>query len=182
MSRNRDLRTVQNYVDYLNKVCNHTITDSRLIVVHIRQQPFYLVACLQDKIVLPLKLKSQGWLHFRQLVRIQSGKVIIEDCGYRYSLSPDPDDEEKWIFRYEYCLYPEEDVPHAHLHLNASRGTQDLRHIHFPTGRVSIEQIIAHLIIEHGVEPKEPDWFAVLAESHKGFTTRRTDPQSQLFP
>ncbi len=119
-------------------------------------------------------------MHFHQLVSVRSGRVIVEDSGYRYSLSLNPDDEEQWIFRYEYCLNPEENIPHAHLHINATRGNEALRHIHFPTSRLSIEQIIAHLIFEHGVQPKRPDWLDFLTESHRGFTKRRTDPP--LFP
>ncbi len=175
MPRNVNIRILQNYVDYLNEVCNQIITDSRLVILNQKY-----ITCFQDEAILPLRLKPQGFLYFHQLVSMRSGKVIVEDCGYRYSLSSDPDDEEQWIFRYEYSLNPEKNVPHAHLHLNASRRNQELRHIHFPTGRVSIEQIIAHLIIEHGVQPKRLDWFEFLAKSHHGFTKRRTDPS--LFP
>jgi len=104
----------------------------------------------------------------------------VEECRYIYSLSADPDNEEEWIFRYEYCLKPERGVPSAHLHFNGTHNDKPMRQIHFPTGRISIEQIIAHLIIEHGIIPKIPTWFDLLAESHKGFIKRRTDPP--LFP
>lgn len=120
-------------------------------------------------------------MHFRQMVSLKRGKICVDDSIYRYSLSPNPDDENEWVFRYEYCLNPVENVPHAHLHLNADKDGEPLRHIHFPTGRISIEQIIAHLIIEHKVECKMCDWYEYLAKSHEGFTKRRTDPQSKLF-
>ncbi len=110
------------------------------------------------------------------MVSVRSAKVVVEDCGYRYSLSSNPDDDQQWVFRYEYSLSPEENVPHAHLHLNAQRGNEPLRHMHFPTERVSLEKVIAHLIIEHGVRPKREDWFEFLAESHRRFTMLRTDP------
>jgi hypothetical protein len=138
------------------------------------------ITCFQDGAILPLRLKPQGFLHFHQLVSVRSGRVIVEDSGYRYSLSENPDDEDQWIFRYEYSLSPEENVPHAHLHVNAKRDDKPLRHIHFPTGRLSIEQIIAHLICEHGIESKRADWLNFLANSHRGFLNRRTDPP--LFP
>jgi len=144
------------------------------------EKPFSIITRYQNKQILPLKLKPKGWLHFHQLVSVQSGKVIVEDCAYRYSLSHAPRDEQQWIFRYDYRLNPEDKYPHAHLHLNANRGDDSLRHLHFPTGRVSIEQVIAHLIIEHGVKPKREDWFEFLAKSHYGFAKRRTDPP--LFP
>jgi len=163
----------------LNGVFNQTITDSRLVVVKT-QRSTSLVTCFQDNRFLPLKLKPRGWLHFQQAASVQSGKVIVDDCRYCYSLSSDPDDEQKWLFRYEYLLNPDENVPHAHLHVNAKRGNQHLKHIHFPTGRVSIEQIIAHLICEYGIQSERADWFDYLAESHKRFTELRTDPP--IFP
>jgi hypothetical protein len=135
---------------------------------------------MQDNEILPLELKPQGWLHFRQIVTLQDSKVIVEDGRYTYSLSSNPDDENQWIFRYEYRLNPQDEYPHSHLHLNAYRDGKPLRRIHFPTARVSIEQIIAHLIMEHGIQPKCANWFDILAESHRGFVERRTD--SPLFP
>lgn len=182
MAKNQSRQIVQKYIDYLNEVLNNTITDSRLVIVGGTQELVYLVSCFQNDKIVPLKLAPQKWLYFRQLVSIQTRKIIVRECRYHYSLSSNPDDEEQWIFRYEYCLEPEDQVPHAHLHLNAIRGGQNLKHIHFPTGRVSIEQVIAHLIIEHGVKPKGQNWFTILADSHQGFTKRRTDPHPHLFP
>lgn len=178
MKKGKEVSKLQEYVDYLNGILNQTITDSRLVILRRNR---LIISCYQDDF-LPLQLKPQGYLHFRQLANVKADKVIVEDCRYIYSLSPDPDDEQQWIFRYEYCLTPEEHVPYAHIHLNASRGAQPIRDIHFPTGRLSIEQIIAHLIIEHGVTPKATNWFELLAESHRGFMERRTDLTSPLFP
>jgi hypothetical protein len=140
------------------------------------------VACVQNLSIIPLKLQSRGWLHFRQQACIKSGRVIVENCRYSYSLSSDPDDENSWIFRYEYCLTPEPHVPHAHLHVNARRDGRTIKHIHFPTGRLSIEQVIAHLILEHKVKAKKKGWLEQLAQSHHGFTERRTDETAKLFP
>ena len=177
LPRSTNSKILQDYVDYLNEVFNQTITYSRLVLLNQRY-----ITCFQNKAPLPLKLEPRGFLHFHQLVSVRSGKVIVRDYGYRYSLSSNPDNAQQWIFRYEYSLSPEENVPHAHLHLNASRGKQQLSHIHFPTARVSIEQVIAHLVIEHEVKPKRGDWLEYLSRSHKGFTQRRTDLQSTLFP
>ena len=110
----------------------------------------------------------------------QAIQCHVEDCSYRFSLSSNPGGEQKWVFRYDYSLNPEENVPYAHLHLNADRDGKQLQRIHFPTGRISIEQIIAHLIIEHGVQPKKPDWLEFLTKSHLSFVKLRTDPP--LFP
>lgn len=121
-------------------------------------------------------------MHFRQGVNVESGTVVVQDCIYRYSLSDNPDDEDQWVFRYEYSLAFPPHVPRSHLHINAARNSQQLRHIHFPTGRVSLEQVICLLITEYDVAPRIHDWFDVLADSHFGFTARRTDLQSPGFP
>jgi hypothetical protein len=170
---------LQKYADYLNGVFNKTITDSRLIVWQ-RNSHLYITR-YQDE-WLPLELKPKGYLHFWQrAIVMPNGKVKVEECRYIYSLSKNPDDEKQWIFRYEYSLNPDKHVPHAHLHLNAYRGNRPLRHIHFPTARISVEQIIAHLIIEHGTKTKR-GWFKLLADSHKGWIDRRTDIGLYLFP
>jgi hypothetical protein len=171
----------QGYIDYLNTLLNQIITDNRLKIIN-PSKPTSLVACYQNESITPLKLKSKGWLHFSQQTCIKGGRVVVEYSRYVYSTSKDPDKEDAWIFRYEYSLNPEPKVPHAHLHVNATRNEKTIKHIHFPTSRVSIEQIIAHLIIEYGVKPKKRDWFNQLAESHKGFIDRRTDKAANLFP
>jgi len=134
------------------------------------------IACYQDKSLVPLMLKPTGQLHFHQEVSIESGKIRVEEYIYRYSVTPKSNDGEQWILRYEYSRNPEWHVPHAHLHINANRGNRPLGRVHFPTGgRVSIEQIIAHLIIEYNVIPRCDNWFEILTGSHQGFIERRDD-------
>lgn len=170
-----NLNIFQGYVDYLNEVLNQTITDSRLVIVNQRY-----INSFQNQNIQPLTLKPHGFLFFHQVVSVRFGKVVVEDSGYRYSLSPDPDNEEQWVFRYEYSLTSEVHVPHAHFHLNATMGNKQIKRVHFPTERLSIEKIIAHLILEHEVIPKMDDWLQFLSESHLRFTRLRTDPP--LFP
>ena len=120
-------------------------------------------------------------MHFKQVLYTKSSKNIVEYSRYIYSLSRDPDEEDKWAFRYEYHMNPRDNVPHAHLHVNAdwhcnSLNTNSLKKIHFPTERISIEKIIAHLIIEYGIKSKRKDWFEFLKDSHIKFATQlRTD-------
>lgn len=179
MPDNRETRILQAYVDYLNGIFNQTITDSRLSIIARHNR--LIISRYRDGF-LPLELKPKGYLHFRQLARVERGKVIVEDYRYIYSFSANPDEELKWIFRYEYSLTPAEKVPHAHIHINAYWDNNPLKHIHFPTGRLSVEQIITHLILEHGVTSKTEDWLNSLANSHFGFTKRRNDFENTLFP
>jgi len=174
-----NFQILQRYVDYLNTILNQTITDSRLTVINRGEH--LIVTRYQNKNFLPLELDPPSFLHFKQLAFVNSkGKVVVEDCRYLYSMSDNIDDEDKWIFRYEYNLKPDKNVPHAHIHLNGYCNNICIKHIHFPTGRVSIEQIIAHLILEHKIIPKQPGWFETLSDSHKGFLQRRNDPP--MFP
>jgi hypothetical protein len=149
----------------------------------IKRGEHFFVTRFQDNVFLPLDLTPHGYLHFRQLACVNDKeKVIVEDCRYIYSLSADPDDEDSWIFRHEYSLTPDENVPYAHFHLNAYCNQVCIKHIHFPTGRISIEQIIAHLILEHGITPRMDDWFSFLSSSHAGFVRKRNDILIPYFP
>jgi hypothetical protein len=179
LPNNADTQIVKAYVDYLNSILNQTVTDSRLVV--LQRSSFLLVTRYQNGELQPLKLTPPSYLHFRQFAQVNAeSKVVVQECRYIYSASNDIDAEDKWIFRYEYSIQPEPNVPHAHIHLNAICNGCSIKHIHFPTGRVSLEQIIAHLVLEHGIKPKTADWFNVLKDSHEGFVQRRQD--LLLFP
>ncbi|MBI2856971.1 MAG: hypothetical protein HYX95_01505 [Chloroflexi bacterium] len=115
---------------------------------------------------------------------MEGRKVVVESCIYVFYRTT-PDYENDWIFRYEYQRTSAATKPHAHFHVNAVhvRYTDvDYRHLHFPTGRLSIEQVLAHIIMEHGVQAQADDARSLLAESHKGFVSRRTDLEGPAFP
>jgi len=174
----KDRKALQLFVDYLNEVLNQTVTHSRLTIIKSERRPYFVVARFQEQKILPLQLTPHGWLHFRLLAFVRpDNKIIVEETVWRYSPSSDPDKEE-WIFRYDYRLNPQDDYPCAHIHVNAS----GLDKFHFPTSRVSIEQIVAHLITEHGVKPKCTNWFDLLRASHEGFVERRSDLEAAPFP
>ena len=107
-------------------------------------------------------------------LKFQSDKIIVERGRYIYYPSSKTN-EASWLFRYDYNRISESGVPCSHIHVNMTKGSKSLKEIHFPTGRVSIEQIIAHLIIEHGVKPLRADWLELLTKSHDGFMEQRTD-------
>jgi len=174
---------LQAYVDHLNWLFNSTISDSRLVLLELeRESEFRQIVRFQDEARLPLELAPRGYLHFRQLVRRAGDHVEVSEARYVFSESADPDDESAWVIRYEYDRAPEPGKPQAHLHVNAERRGESIKHVHFPTGRISTEQLIAHLILEHGIESAHPDTVKFLAESHKGFLHRRTDPEVEAFP
>ncbi len=165
-----NIEALQKYVDYLNRILNKTITESRLCVFQLDSK---LYVTRYQNGFLPLELKPHSYLHFWQRANIQlNNKVNVLECRYIYSLSNNPDDEGNWVFRYEYSLKPATNKPHAHLHINACRNGCNLPRIHFPTARLSVEQIIVHLIVEHSVKSKR-GWFKLLAKSHEGWMKKR---------
>lgn len=177
MSTNSDRNTIQGYVDHLNRFCNLVISDCHLCVLEGIQPNRYIIACYQHKEFLPLTLKPKGCLDLYQEVSVSGNKITVENYVYRYSPSYTKGKEPQWVLRYEYSKSPTEHAPHAHLHIVANRGGEDLSRIHFPTGdRVSIEQVIVHLIFEYGVTPKCKDWFEILSKSHQGFSEKRGEP------
>jgi hypothetical protein len=86
---------------------------------------------------------------------------------------------ERWIVRYDYLREPGPDPhPQAHVQIRgalleagvpARRGL--LEHVHFPTGRVSVEAVIRLLADQFSVPCNEqPEvWRPVLAESERLF-------------
>lgn len=191
--KSKPLQIIQDYIDYLNSVFNSTVSDSRLTSLKSASANFRVIARYQSGSRLPLELKPSGFLFFDQLVqtvekvRTEEQQLGVEVSSYVYifSWSEDRGDEEAWIFRYEYEREPAETIrPHAHLHVNAQRQDINVRDIHFPTGRISIEQLIAHLVLEYGIESKLSidDTINFLRQSHKGFVERRTDLLSPPFP
>lgn len=177
-----NIEPLKEYASYLNSIFNQTVTDSRVTVFQNKNNSVLYITRHQNLVVLPLELKPHRYLHFMQRATVQpDDKIRIEECRYAYSLSDDPDNEKSWVCRYEFSLAPNKfRYPHAHIHVNAKE--HDIKHIHFPTGRISIEQLLAHLIIEHHVEPRDINWFKLLAESHKEFIKKRTDTELYLFP
>jgi hypothetical protein len=139
-------------------------------------------------------LNPTGFLFFDQLVEVvekaRSQAVRVLSYTYIYSLSDNIND---WVFRYEYDRTASEGVfgkPHAHVHLKASHKSGEASYeygkIHFPTGRISVEQLIAHLVHEWGVEPKITRQAAsdILRDSYGKYRALRTDLTTEpvLFP
>ena len=142
---------------------------------------------------LPLELSPRGGLSFYQLIRreIEEGgdedlarhHIVVEHAVYVYASTMDVDND--WVFRYEYERTPNPPRPHSHFHLNVP-SDPTIAGMHFPAGRLSIEQIFVHLMHEHGVVALNgmpfQDAVEVLRPTHETFVRRRTDIESPPFP
>lgn len=61
-------------------------------------------------------------------------------------------------------------VKHPHLHVEHPA----FKMAHFPTGRISLEDIVRLLVSDFGVRPLKSDWNEILSETHRKFSAYRT--------
>ncbi|MEK7215198.1 MAG: hypothetical protein AAB289_06355 [Chloroflexota bacterium] len=172
---------VQPYVDALNRILNTTVSESRLSTVEGFDPTVYVITRFENRQLLPLELRGGKWLYFRQLVTEEGDQLNVLEARYVCSASDDPDAEAHHHFRWEYLREPPTpQVPYGHLHVYAG----DLQRIHFPTRRLSLEQILWLLIQEWGVSPRDPNWYEILKAGHLDFLrpTQASEQQLQPFP
>lgn len=151
-------RSVEQYVEGLNRLINTTVSDSRFIALFIEPSKYYITR-YQSGDRLPLIL-NKGALHAGQFVKETEDGLELLGYSYTYSLTADLT---MWLFRYEYdaqrtTLTPGE--PTSHFHANGgfqfpTETNTGLNRLHFPTGLIGIEHVIWLLIDGYGVPPKE---------------------------
>jgi hypothetical protein len=113
-------------------------------------------------------------------------RVTTTHYSYSYALGPDPDAD--WILRCDYvpeeATNPKYRYPIAHVHFNGTSESYEgfpipdkkpLPDLHCPTGRITLEDFIEHLIIElrvpaHGTPEAA---LALLSESREEFHRER---------
>ena len=87
-------------------------------------------------------------------------------------------DESRPVFSYQYDRNSSSPYPRCHLHVSAVPenypGCKPFPRLHLPTRRITLEQVVWHLIQEHGVRPRQPDWHAVLWRHEEWFRDIQT--------
>lgn len=149
----------------------------------------------------PVALKNGGFLKFEHVVRVldvpgperrlNKMATISYSCQYSTTSPDDPD----WVFRYEYETEPLDArarYPVGHLHVNAEprnysqiETIKGFSSLHFPTRRLTLEEILWHLINEYtpSVSNVEKDeWFELLNESKAGYEERVISEQKPHRP
>ena len=185
--RSHPVQVVNSYVEYLNSLINGVLSDSRLVSLKAGGGPQSRrnITSFQGGARLPIRLKPAGFLFFDQLVEVveKVGGQALQVLTYThiFGWSDSQKDKDAWVFRYEYDRHPNaQGKPHAHLHLNAHHSSGfSYEDYHFPTGRISVEQLIAILLHEWEIEPRmdKDAAFDTLRESYAGYVLRRTDLQ-----
>lgn len=178
----------EDFRDALNRTLNRTVSQSRLVIVpHTRSNRALITSVVPGKKPVTFTsavLGNNHYLNVRMDVGLIGRAVTTLATSISYRRSADPRCED-WIFRYEYGReiasvggYP---YPVSHLHVNAEpsyyRGTKPFPDLHLPTRRLSLEEIIQHLIVEHDVPTLGPreDVLAFLDEQQQVFEQNRTD-------
>jgi hypothetical protein len=122
----------------------------------------------------PLPLANGNYLYLHNLLGLRRKERYLTTLEYRYWYQTTAD-ENSWIFRYEYLYEPPPGYTYApcHLHINARpatyTGERSFPDLHLPVGeRITIEDVVRHLIAEHGIVPISDSWEATVkqAEEH----------------
>ncbi len=103
----------------------------------------------------------------------RSERFIVDELRYAYRVSNFVDEE---LFVYHFHPESESVIHHPHLHMIAPpfdlpqhpSGQPSVKlpisKAHFPTGHVTLQQVIRLLIEDFGVETRVPNWREVLGE------------------
>ena len=185
-----DETSLQDFLDSLNRTLNTTVTQSRLTLwAGSRPSNRRVTRAQKFSEPLPLELRPRGnYLFVLMTIRRvddEGSHIALENCSFRFSKSRELQEESAWVLRYDFSIIPDPNQPHAHLHMNAvhKHTAAPMERHHLPSGHVSLEQFLAHLLLEHGVEPAPNVTLAEamdsLGEGHLRFPTAQIPT---LFP
>jgi hypothetical protein len=100
-------------------------------------------------------------------------KVTTE--AYQHALE---DEDGREIIAYQW--HPERgsayNFPHLHIGTGIGASLGEIHKYHFPTGRVSLEDVLRLAIKEFGAQPARADWEDILEESKATYEAWRTWP------
>lgn len=88
----------------------------------------------------------------------------VRPVGYAFRLL---DREERGILSYHWHPVGRSHVTFPHFHLDLRTSPLDLSKAHFPTGMISLVDVIRLAIVDLGVEPHRTDWRAVLERTRQ---------------
>jgi hypothetical protein len=169
--------TAQAFAQLVGRIINTTVSPAPITFVALEgDEPIGYVAHCANKVrPVPLPLSNGHFLFVYQRLGLRREERYLTTLEYRYVYQATEADD-SWIFRYEYQRQPEEGYPYplSHLHINATpdnyAGDKDFTRLHLPAGeRVTIEDVVRHLVAEHGIEPTSPDWREVLDGAKQAF-------------
>ena len=101
-------------------------------------------------------------------------RLKVEESSYQYQLDSEGD---RWVFRYDYLRHPPDSRPASHLQIRGGLTEEclpnevELKRVHFPTDRISLEAVIRLLADEFRTPCNSPPevWRRLLFESESSF-------------
>lgn len=180
------------FCDQLNHVLTRTVTQTRLVWVHVGGQPIGEITFRQAGAPTSAPLRTRFgllWLSLGQLCGsiVQPGGLHrLSTAKYKYTITPEG--AERALFRWEYVRrYPSPDDRWCRHHLQGNMplppplrdGALTLDDLHVPTGFTTVEEVLRFCLTDLGVEPLSAEWDRVLTESYERFKTDfapRTQP------
>ena len=105
-------------------------------------------------------------------------RLATTRASYTYQVGGGLDDPRP-LFTYQYDQNAPFPYPRCHLHVFAAPDDyaqeRPFSRLHLPTRRITLEQIVWHLIHEHDVEPRRDDWRQVLWQNEEWFRNIQLD-------
>jgi hypothetical protein len=170
-------RAAREFAEMVGAIVNATISHAPITLVEVigAAETWYVAHVAASKEPAPLPLTNGHYLYLLNSLGVRRRDRYIATLEYRYTYQATEDDD-SWIFRYEYVREPKEPYPYAreHVHVNATpasyRGPESFPGLHLPTGRrITIERLVRHLIAEHGVTPISAEWEKTVSEAEEHF-------------
>jgi hypothetical protein len=135
-----------------------------------KQNPHSLVLNIGD----PVRIQgSQLWFSLTQSYDVleaegERGQYKVSTNSYIYAIYDGPDEESEII---SFHYHPQNNVDFCHMHLRQDERFGD---VHFPTGRVAVEEVIALAIRDLGVKPRLKEYRSILTTGLDKFRQWRT--------
>ncbi len=168
-------RTAREFADLVGRVVNTTVSPYPVAFVPLERPEFEgIVGFCPHKVAEPMQLTNGRYLYAYQRVGLRRPERYLTTLEYAYTYQ-ETEHEDSWIFRYEYQREPHAGYPYplAHVHVNGSpagyEGPKPFPDLHLPTGRVTIEAVVRHLIEEHDVPTNSSNWPTELQETEDAF-------------
>ena len=111
-------------------------------------------------------LTNGKYLDIEVTLRERPGEDFVEVSRATFTYSEDEDGDDE-IFSYHYVRDDYTKYPRSHVHIEQS-------HLHVPTRRISLEQVVWYLKNDHGVDvhddlKKNNEWHRILWNSERKF-------------
>ena len=115
----------------------------------------------------PVRLSNGMYLNVEIALRVNRSSKRLETTAATFTYQAGTDNDDPCtVFAYHFDQNSRSGYPRCHLHVHATPqhypSEKAFPRLHLPTRRITLEQIVWHLIHEHGVHPRRDDWHDIL--------------------